>query len=153
MLNPIIYMLFGKRMTPMIRASKVLRNISVRSAAVAYYRRIRYRPSIPAAVRCRPSILAAASKDFFNSYNNTSKLFTSSRKISCSEFFFYIFIFSIYLKWKGFTYRRICRCLFTFFRRMAWKEVCEWLRYANGLWKSIHFLLEFSFCWNTSFSP
>ena len=50
-------------------------------AAAADYRQIRYRPSIP----------AGASKDFINEYNNTSQLFTSSRKISCSEKSFLIF--------------------------------------------------------------
>ena len=43
-------------------------------------------------IRCRPPIPAAASEDFFNEFNNTSQFFTSSRKISCS-IFFYIFHF------------------------------------------------------------
>ena len=55
-------------------------------AAAADYRQIRYRPPIP----------AGASKDFINEYNNTSQLFTSSRKISCSEKSFYIFYFLIF---------------------------------------------------------
>ena len=60
------------------------------SAAAADYRLIRYRPAIP----------AGASKDFINEYNNTSQFFTSSRKISCSEFFFHIFHF-LYIKTNG----------------------------------------------------
>ena len=51
-------------------------------------------------VRCRPSIPAAASKDF-NEYNNTLQFFTSSRKISCSEKSFYIFKFLYMLKTNG----------------------------------------------------
>ena len=59
-------------------------------AVAADYRQIRYRP-----------IPAGASKDFINEHNNTSQFFTSSRKISCSEFFFHIFHFYIYLKRMG----------------------------------------------------
>ena len=51
--------------------------------AAADYRQIRYRPSIP----------AAASKDFINEYYNTSQFFTSSQKISCFEKSFHIFHF------------------------------------------------------------
>ena len=54
-------------------------------AAAVDYRQIRY----------RPSILAGASKDFINEYNNTSQFFTSSRKISCSKKSFHIFHFFI----------------------------------------------------------
>ena len=56
--------------------------------AAADYRQIRYRPSIP----------VGASKVFINEYNNTSQFFTSSRNISCSDFFFIYFILYIYLK-------------------------------------------------------
>ena len=42
-----------------------------------------------------------ASKDFINEYNETSQFVTSSRKISCSEKSFHIFIFYIYLKRMG----------------------------------------------------
>ena len=60
-------------------------------AAAADYRQIRYRPSIP----------AEACKVFINEYNNTSQLFTSSRKISRSEFFFHIFHFLSIFKTNG----------------------------------------------------
>ena len=59
--------------------------------AAADYRRIRYRPSIP----------AGASKVFINEYNNTSHFFTSSRKISCSEKSFHIFHFLYIFKTNG----------------------------------------------------
>ena len=59
--------------------------------AAADYRQIGY----------RPSILAGAPKDFINEYNNSSKFFTSSRKISCSEKVFIYFIFYIDLKLMG----------------------------------------------------
>ena len=93
-------------------------------AAAADYRQIGYRPSIP----------AGASKVFINEYNNTSQFFTSSRKISCSEKSFHIFHFSYILNEWDWTYRRICRCLFTLFRP------CD----VTGLWKSAQFLLEFA---------
>ena len=60
-------------------------------AAAADYRQIRYRPSIP----------AGASKYSINEYNNTSRFFTSSRKILCSEKSFIYFIFYTYLKRMG----------------------------------------------------
>ena len=60
-------------------------------AVAVDYRQIRY----------RPSILAGASKDFINEYNDTSQFFTSSRKILCSEKVFIYIIFYIYLKWMG----------------------------------------------------
>ena len=57
-------------------------------AAAADYRQI----------RCRPSIPAAASKDIFNEYNNTSQFCTNPREISCSKKVIIYFIFYICLK-------------------------------------------------------
>ena len=60
-------------------------------AAAAYYRQIRYRPSIP----------AGTSKDFINKYNNTSQFFTSSQKILCSEKSFHTLHFLYVFKTNG----------------------------------------------------